>query len=331
MQLNFIAKNIILFSNSTSMKWIYKYCFNVHLDDDSMIEYYHFNAKKVNTILSITILIVTMGFNIFEFSIKVPPILNSTAIPNRYKIAVYLHLAIIIVLCFLQALNSMIFYYLKYGNLTEKQVIQLRFWSYFIQDITIITMITTFAVVFIMQVLFGECLSTTNDSLYCNESHDCQQLPFTVTTIMLLMPHAFPCLLTGTRFWAIVISFLITFISFIYTLIYMGIWNTSGTRRFLLYFILCSTIIIYETERQKLQLFLSNRDLQIQIVENQRLEKETRTSEMRYMIYNLGSTIKDVSLCLFSCTDIFMNADYLLRFVFYFIISHWLHSLVQSM
>jgi len=283
------------------MKWLYRYCFNVHLDDDSLIDFYHFNNNKVNTIFAIIIFTTLLIFSIIGFVLKIP-ILSSTTTPYRYKIAIYIHMSILIVEVCLQAMNSVVFIYLRYGKLSEKQELRLHFWSYLIQDFNIIVTISTFAFMFILQVSFGSCPSNATDSIYCNDSYNCQQLPFQITTIMLLMPHAFPCLLTGIRFWAIVTAFLISFFAFIYGVVYMGIWKTAATRHFIVYFIICNIIMIYETERQKLQLFLSNRDLQIQMVENQRLEKETRTSEMRYMIYNLGSTIKDVSLCICSFT-----------------------------
>ena len=136
--------------------------------------------------------------------------------------------------------------------------------------------------------------------MFCNQLSNCNSMPPTLLIFLVIIPHSIPCVITGMKFWAILISFIITTMTILYLSTQMS--ERKENPQFVLYIVAFRSLMIYETERHKLQLFLSNRDLQINLVENQRLEKETRTSEMRYMIYNLRSTIKDVSVC-FYCSD----------------------------
>ena len=290
------------------VKQLHKLFFNVSLSEELYNKYNEFNDRKVNTIPTILCSFALWIFTIIQIIYKASKNLNSNMIPEEYKGFVYINLLLFIITFIFSLITSLIFYLKAYhAAFMDEYIVFVKFkiYSCLIQDLNLIFTIVSFSTLLILKVMIGKCQNssfTSYKSLYCNQSYDSNDIPGTLLVVLVLSPHAYPCLSTGTRFWAVLTSYVLSVIVIFYTITYMGVW--AEYPHFALYFLLGCYLMIYESERQKLQLFLSNCDLQIQIVENQRLEKETRTSEMRYMIYNLGSTIKDVSLCLFSCTDI---------------------------
>jgi hypothetical protein len=282
------------------VKYLYKLLFNVSLSEELYNKYNEFNDNKVNTLstilCSLLLWICTYVYVIQKASIN----LYYNTIPEDYKGFVYINLFLFII-TFVLSLKICLMNYLKARHAKSMEVytlfVKFNVFSCFFQDLNLILAILSYSTLLILKVMIGKCQSNNvinYKSLYCNTLYDSNDMPSNVILALIVSPLAYSCLSSGTRFWAILTSYVFSAITVFYTINYMNIWNNYCL--FSLYFSLSFCLIIYETERQKLQLFLSNCDLQIQIVENRRLEKETRTSEMRYMIYNLGSTIKDVSL-----------------------------------
>jgi len=282
------------------VKYLYKLLFNVSLSEELYNKYNEFNDHKVNTIstilCSLLLWICTYVYVIQKASIN----LYYNTVPEDYKGFVYINLFLFII-TFVLSLKICLMNYLKarHGESMDTYTlyVKCKVYSCFFQDLNLIFAILSYSTLLILKVMIGKCQDMDlmdYKSLYCNTLYDSKDMPSNVVLALIVGPLAYPCLSSGTRFWAVLTSYVLSAISIFYTINYMDIWTDYSL--FSLYFSLSFCLIIYETERQKLQLFLSNCDLQIQIVENRRLEKETRTSEMRYMIYNLGSTIKDVSL-----------------------------------
>jgi len=282
------------------VKYLYKLLFNVSLSEELYNKYNEFNDHKVNTIstilCSLLLWICTYVYVIQKASIN----LYYNTVPEDYKGFVYINLFLFII-TFVLSLKICLMNYLKarHGESMDTYTlyVKCKVYSCFFQDLNLIFAILSYSTLLILKVMIGKCQDMDlmdYKSLYCNTLYDSKDMPSNVVLALIVSPLAYPCLSSGTRFWAVLTSYVLSAISIFYTINYMDIWTDYSL--FSLYFSLSFCLIIYETERQKLQLFLSNCDLQIQIVENRRLEKETRTSEMRYMIYNLGSTIKDVSL-----------------------------------
>ena len=290
------------------VKYLHKLLFNVSLSEELYNKYNEFNDHKVNTIPTILCSIVLWIFTIIQIIYKASENLRSNMIPVEYKGFVYINLILFIITFVFSLVISLIFFLKAYhATSMDKYItfVKLKIYSCFIQDLHLIFTMLSFSTLLILKVMIGKCQNSSFSSyksLYCNQSYDSNDIPGTLLVVLVLSPHAYPCLSTGTRFWAVLTSYMLSVIAIFYTITYMAVW--AEYPHFALFFLLGCYLMIYESERQKLQLFLSNCDLQIQIVENQRLEKETRTSEMRYMIYNLGSTIKDVSLCFNSFVDI---------------------------
>ena len=289
------------------VKHLHKLLFNVSLSEELYNKYNEFNDHKVNTIPTILCSVALWMCAYINIIYKASENLHSNMIPEEYKGFVYINL-ILFIISFVFSEVICLMNYLKayHAASMDKNIVfvKLKIYSCFIQDLTLIIAIVSVSTLLILKVMIGKCqnndfMISSYKSLYCNHSYDSNDIPSKVVLSLVLSPLTYSCLSSGTRFWAVLASYGLSSIAIFYTINYMGLWTDYFL--FTLYFSLCCCLIIYETERQKLQLFLSNCDLQIQIVENQRLEKETRTSEMRYMIYNLGSTIKDVSLCLYSC------------------------------
>jgi len=292
------------------VKQLHKLLFNVSLSEELYNKYNEFNDRKINTIPTILCSVLLWICAYVNIIYKTSDNLHSNMIPEEYKLFVCINLLIFII-SFILSLVICLMNYLKayHAASIDEYIVFVKFkiYSCLIQDLNLIIAVISFSTLLILKVIIGKChnkefILTSYKSIYCNHSYDSNDLPSKVLLTLVLCPLAYSCLSSGTRLWAVLTSYMLSAIAIFYAIDYMGLWTDYFL--FSLYFLLCCCLIIYESERQKLQLFLSNCDLQIQIVENQRLEKETRTSEMRYMIYNLGSTIKDVSLCLFSCTDI---------------------------
>jgi len=282
------------------VKYLYKLLFNVSLSEELYNKYNEFNDHKVNTIstilCSLLLWICTYVYVIQKASIN----LYYNTVPEDYKGFVYINLFLFII-TFILSLKICLMNYLKARHEesmdTYTLYVKCKVYSCFFQDLNLIFAILSYSTLLILKVMIGKCQDMDlmdYKSLYCNTLYDSKDMPSNVVLALIVSPLAYPCLSSGTRFWAVLTSYVLSAISIFYTINYMDIWTDYSL--FAPYFSLSFCLIIYETERQKLQLFLSNCDLQIQIVENRRLEKETRTSEMRYMIYNLGNTIKDVSL-----------------------------------
>lgn len=282
------------------VKHLYKLLFNISLSEELYNKYNEFNDHKVNTISTILCSVLLWICTYLNVIYKASENLYYNTIPKEYKSFVYINL-ILFTITLLLSLKICLMNYLKVYHSDTMNSYSLfkkyKICSCFFQDLNLIFAILSFSTLLILKVLIGKCEDNnfmTYKSLYCNQSYDSNDIPGKIFLALILSPLAYSCLSSGTRFWAVLLSYVLAFIGIIYTINYMRIWTDYFL--FIIYFSLCCCLIIYENERQKLQLFLSNCDLEIQIVENYRLEKETRTSEMRYMIYNLGSTIKDVSL-----------------------------------
>ena len=291
------------------VKHLHKLLFNVSLSEELYNKYNEFNDHKVNTIPTILFSAALWLFSFINIIYKASENLHSNMIAEEYKGFVYINLILFIITLILSEVICLMNYLKAYhAALMDKYIIFVKYkiYSCFIQDLTLIIAVVSVSTLLILKVMIGKCqndnfMISSYKSFYCNHSYDSNDIPSKVVLSLVLSPLAYSCLSSGTRFWAILASYSLSIIAIFYSINYMRLWTDYFL--FTLHFSLCCCLIIYETERQKLRLFLSNSDLQIQIVENQRLEKETRTSEMRYMIYNLGSTIKDVSLCLYSCID----------------------------
>ena len=282
------------------VKHLYKLLFNVSLSEELYNNYNEFNDHKVNTIPTILCSVVLWICTYFNCIYKASENLNSNMIPEEYKGFVYINLLLFII-SLVFSLVICLMNYLKAYHAESMDLytffLKLKIYSCCIQDWNLIFAVLSFSTLLILKVMIGKCQDTNflaYESLYCNPSYDINDIPAKNVLTLVLIPLAYSCLSSGTRFWAVLSSNVLSFIAIFYTINYMKAWKENFLVS--IYFLLCFCLIIYETERQKMQLFLSNCDLQIQIVENHRLEKETRTSEMRYMIYNLGSTIKDVSI-----------------------------------
>jgi hypothetical protein len=292
------------------VKHLHKLLFSVSLSEELYNKYNEFNDHKVNTMPTILCSVGLWICTYVNMIYKASDNLRSNMIPEEYKGFVYINLILFIITFILSLVICLMNYLKAYHAISMNEYIvfvKFKIYSCFIQDLNLIIAVISFSTLLILKVLIGKCqnsnlMISSYKSIYCNHSYDSNDIPSKVLLTLVLCPLAYSCLSSGTRFWAVLTSYVLSIIAIFYAINYMGIWTDYFL--FMLYLIFCCSLIIYESERQKLQLFLSNCDLQIQIVENHRLEKETRTSEMRYMIYNLGSTIKDVSLCLFSNTDI---------------------------
>ena len=286
---------------------LFKLFFNVSLSEELCIEYDKFNDQKVNTIPTILCSFALSLFTYIEIMSKSSQGLHSHSVSGRYNWFVHVNMALFNI-AFLLSITISLTYYLKayHAKFLDDSRLFARFKAYCccIQDMYLIFFTLSFCTLLLIKILTGKCDNnsfSSYKSLYCNQSYNSNEIPSPLLLILVLSPHAYPCLFTGTRFSAILSSYVISVITIFYTFTYMNIW--ANYPQFVLYYIAGCYLMIYEAERQRLQLFLSNRDLQINLVENQRLEKETRTSEMRYMIYNLGSTIKDVSACFYCSRD----------------------------
>jgi hypothetical protein len=83
---------------------------------------------------------------------------------------------------------------------------------------------------------------------------------------------------------------------------------------FLIFSPIC-VLFMFEKQRQNISIFLLTQNQENLVVENERLENETRANELKHLIGNVAHDLKtvrfhlkcDFCVCLFYCSPIFLS------------------------
>jgi hypothetical protein len=165
-----------------------------------------------------------------------------------------------------------------------------------LQYYILITLSFGYAFRLLARVICGRC--DDNVTIFtqwnCNPYHDVHGLPIDTVMAMMLSPVAYPAIFKETRMDIILFVFFLLISSmFIATYI---IGSTEPLFYILLYAGLF-TFFAYDTTRQSLNNFISHKQLQWVLEENQRIALQTEI-EMRHMLANVAHDFKTVSYCI---------------------------------
>lgn len=186
--------------------------------------------------------------------------------------------------------------YLKFNKASKKQgmVFRLLMWIQpALQVVLPIGISIFFGLQLIMRVNGGQCEEgiVYMEALLCNPNHATDGLPEETLAQLMLFPIVFHIILRDSRIGTFFIAWALSLISMVIAGLMM---NIRPTIPFLVVYFSFSIIILYDTQRQNLSLFLLAEKLKYSLAENERQADETHASELRHMIANVAHDLKTV-------------------------------------
>ncbi len=162
-----------------------------------------------------------------------------------------------------------------------------------IQAVLYLSLVVAMSLIMIRRTLEGNCTKTNFIQLWsCNPSASYKSYPLDSATILMIIPIIFSCVMRETRIglsmagWSIVL----------FTLIYCTCLLPSPSSVFrLIVYAIVSFVIMLDSFKQYLLLFMLSRQLKRTIEANQRLADQNKTTEMRHLIANVAHDLKTVS------------------------------------
>lgn len=118
-------------------------------------------------------------------------------------------------------------------------------------------------------------------SFACNSNHESGGLPIEAVAALVLMPLVFFILMPDTRLRVIAVSVITSGAA----LSIAGVLvDFSQTLVLIIVYLSACAIIVFETQRQRLSLFMVADRLHSSLVEIERREQETHAAELRHMV-----------------------------------------------
>jgi hypothetical protein len=128
--------------------------------------------------------------------------------------------------------------------------------------------------------------------LNCGYSNE-HQMPEDLMMVSLVMPIILYTIIKGAKRSFLLLSFGINFFSILFTIFAFDLTLSLGS------YIVFSPIVLlfmYEKQRQNIAVFLLTQNQETLIVENERLEAETRANELKHLIGNVAHDLKTVRM-----------------------------------
>jgi hypothetical protein len=148
----------------------------------------------------------------------------------------------------------------------------------------------------ITQVIIGQCTSAFSigeSTTACNYFQDTRSVHPTFLVSLMLIPLLAHFFIRETRVESVAVSWLIS----VGTLTFCAIYMKSEVLVYPIVFYACASLLIfYDTKRQNDDMLKLVAALQAAAEEVERLQEETRASELRAMIGNVAHDLKTVSL-----------------------------------
>ncbi len=140
----------------------------------------------------------------------------------------------------------------------------------------------------------------------CNYNDD--QMPLDMTMISIILPIMLSAIAKGAKWEFIVMSFVVNFCCLLFLMFYFNLAASSLAS--LLSFLPFCLVVMYETQRQNVALFLMTQSQQNLLEENERLADEVHANELRHMIGNVAHDLKTVRPFLLNCCGMIIIASF---------------------
>jgi hypothetical protein len=166
--------------------------------------------------------------------------------------------------------------------------------SGWLQSFLMFGMAIVIALHLIFRVVNGQCTKLGfNHTALCNPNQDVGGLPYDSVALLMMLPLAFNTVMRDSNFATILWTFIIALTAIIVS---SKLVNGSQQMDSLVgIYAILGGMLLYENQRQNLQLFVLAEKLTHSLEENERLADETHATELRHMIANVAHDLKTVS------------------------------------
>ncbi len=126
----------------------------------------------------------------------------------------------------------------------------------------------------------------------CNPNQLTRGLPQDSVVVAMLIPIVYSLALKDVKWQVVVSAWVVTTACLIAT---VALIDASPCVIMLIIYIPVSAFILYDNQRQNMEVFLLTQKLSFLLSENERMAAETHATEMRHMIGNVAHDLKTVS------------------------------------
>ncbi len=161
-----------------------------------------------------------------------------------------------------------------------------------VQCLLYLSLVTSISLVMIRRTWTGECSHSGYwYSWTCNPYAPSHGLPIDSAVILVTIPLLFSCVMRETRAILTVLAWSITMFCLIFCCV---IVNSTNAFIATMFYGIASSIIMLDSYKQYLLLYLLSRQLKKTIETNQRLADQNKAAELRHMIANVAHDLKTV-------------------------------------
>ena len=273
------------------ISWVkfYKYCFGLEVSASVLQEYDEFIAGRENVPFQLFIVLFYFSFIIHD--------LNSAFREYDHSVRVHRH-AMWIRLGMFSSIAAAIWMFcvavamvLKRYNSKSKLFQRISPYYRSVVECGIIVTAINVCLTMIAKVQVGSC--ETNSEAYCNSGYQCGMLPQPLMLAVWFLSAGVQIGFRGVRLTTILINLFLSTSTYIFCIVVMGP-PTMNTFKVIFLYSLFGFMLIFEFQRSSMAEFMLNRQLNDMLIENKRLDQESRTSEMRIMVFNLAHNFKKV-------------------------------------
>lgn len=271
--------------------WVkfYKYCFGLAVSESVLQEYDQFIAGRENVPFQLFIILFYLLFTTVDVFIAIRDYDHAVKIHQN---AMWIRLGLFSSLA-AGLWMSCVAVVMGLKRYKPKSKLFQRMSPYYrsVVECGIIVTAINLCLIMITRVHVGSC--ETNSQAYCNNSFHCGMLPQPLLLVIWFLSAGVQVCFRGVRLTTILINLLLSIATNIYSTIVVGP-VTINTIKVIVLYSLFGFIIIFEFQRSSAAEFMLNRQLNGMLMENKRLDQESRTSEMRIMVFNLAHNFKKV-------------------------------------
>lgn len=263
---------------------------------------------------------IVFSLNCLYTLVLLPPIIANLLLGSREVVVMSILESILSILVVLAG-------WLLYGCMREGSLVQSRgrcllaltrtkSWkevSDRVQCILYLLLVTVMGLVMIRRTWTGECSNSGYWYIWtCNPSAASHGLPVDSIVILSAIPVLFSCVMRETRVTLTLLAWSMTMFCLIVCCVLV---HSTSSYIVVLFYGIASSIVMFDSYKQYLLLYLLSRQLKKTIETNQRLADQNKATELRHMIANVAHDLKTVRTryCVyFSPHLIFFIAPFLL-------------------
>lgn len=274
------------------ISWVkfYKYCFGLTVSESVLQEYDQFIAGRENVPFQLFIILFYMLFTTADVFTAIREYDHHSVEVHRHAMWIRLGMFSSIAAALWMLCVAVVMVLKRYKS---KSKLFQRMSPYYrsVVECGIIVTAMNVCLIMITKVHVGSC--KTNRQAYCNSSYQCGMLPQPLLLAVWFLSAGVQVCFRGVRLTTILINLFLSTATYIFCTAVVGP-VTMNTIKVISLYTLFGCIMIFEFQRSSMAEFMLNRQLNDMLIENKRLDQESRTSEMRIMVFNLAHNFKKV-------------------------------------